>query len=42
MEQKIIELMALTIVELIEDKTGKENISVDDVINNFKKKAQVV
>lgn len=38
MEQKIIELMALTIVELTEDKTGKETISVEDVINNFKNK----
>lgn len=37
MENEIIKLMALTIVELLTDKTGKETISVDDVINNFKK-----
>ena len=39
MEKKIIELMALTIVELLEDKTGKETISVEDIINNFKRQA---
>jgi hypothetical protein len=37
MEQKIIELMAAAIVELLEDKTGKETISVEDIINNFKR-----
>lgn len=37
MEKEIIKLMALTIVELLSDRTGKETISVEDVINNFKK-----
>lgn len=34
---KIIKNMALVIVDLTEEKTGKETISINDLIESFKK-----